>query len=79
MRFDRQLDQNSNRILEVNPGHPLIQRLAERIGASGAGEELETAARLLLDQARIVEGEPLADPVGFARRMSEMMAKGLAE
>ena len=63
----------------VNPKHPLILRLAERVGESGSGEDLEAAARLLLDQARILEGEPLADPASFARRLSEMMARGLAQ
>ncbi len=74
-----QLDAAAHRILEVNPKHPLIRRLSERVGESGAGEDLEAAARLLLDQARILEGEPLADPAGFAKRMSEMMARGLSE
>ena len=31
------------------------------------------ATPLLLDQARIVEGEPLPDPVAFARRMASVM------
>ena len=74
-----QLNAAAHRILEVNPKHPLIRRLAERVGESGAGEDLEAAARLLLDQARILEGEPLADPAGFAKRMSEMMARSLSE
>jgi len=74
-----QLDKAAHRILEVNPKHPLIRRLAERVGESGSGEDLEAAARLLLDQARILEGEPLADPASFARRLSEMMARGLAQ
>ena len=37
--------------------------------------ELEDAAFLLLDQARIVEGETVIDPHAFARRMSAMMQK----
>jgi molecular chaperone HtpG len=36
------------------------------------------AAWLLLDQARIVEGETPSDPAAFARRMSQLVAKGLA-
>jgi molecular chaperone HtpG len=73
----RQLDVAAHRILEVNPKHALIRRLAERVGESGAGVELEAAARLLLDQARILEGVPLPDPSGFARRLSDLVAKGL--
>ncbi|MCW2238298.1 molecular chaperone HtpG [Azospirillum canadense] len=68
----------AKRILEVNPGHPLIKRLAERAKASGAATSLDDAAWLLLDQARIVEGEALPDPAAFARRLASAMEKGLA-
>ena len=44
------------RILEINPGHPLILRLADLAGGDGnADSALTDAALLLLDQARIVE------------------------
>ena len=66
------------RILEINPSHALIKRLAERAKGSGATDALEDAAWLLLDQARIVEGEPLPDPAAFARRLASAMEKGLA-
>jgi molecular chaperone HtpG len=32
---------------------------------------------LLLDQARLVEGEALPDPSEFARRLSAMMERGI--
>ena len=38
---------------------------------------IDDAARLLLDQARIIEGEPLPDPTAFAQRMSDIMTKGI--
>ncbi|MFQ6016837.1 MAG: molecular chaperone HtpG [Kiloniellaceae bacterium] len=91
LKQHRQIDQFAKRILEINPRHPLIRALAERLGAPGAagtdagnaaeyeaGAPLEDAARLLLDQARIVEGEPLPDPTGFARRLSTLLERGLA-
>jgi len=69
----------SKRILELNPGHPLIKRLVDRARTAGASDQdLAEVAWLLLDQARIVEGEALPDPVAFARRLSSMMEKGLA-
>ncbi len=68
----------AKRILEINPSHPLIKRLADRAKADGAATALEDAAWLLLDQARIVEGEPVPDPAAFARRMAGAMEKGLA-
>ena len=66
------------RILEVNPEHPLIVRLAELSTDAKVGEALADAAWLLLDQARIVEGENPPDPAAFSRRLSAMIEKGLA-
>ncbi len=60
------------RVLEVNPGHPLITGIKKLNGA-----EFDDAAFLLLDQARIVEGETVPDPAAFARRLSAVMEKGL--
>ncbi len=60
------------KVLEINAKHALIKRL---MVLSGSG--FDDAAALLLDQARIVEGEPVSDPVGFAKRLSAMMEKAL--
>ena len=65
-------------ILEINPRHPLIVALAKAAKAKGASPELEDAARLLLDQAHVLEGEPVADPASFGKRMTEMMQKAFA-
>jgi molecular chaperone HtpG len=54
-------------ILEVNPDHPMVQRLKY--------EEKRFAewAELLLDQALLAEGGQLDDPAGFVRRLNELM------
>jgi molecular chaperone HtpG len=77
LRQHKQLDKASTRILEINPGHPLIRALAARAQQSGAVDALEDAAHLLLDQARLVEGEPPADALQFARRLAKLMEKAL--
>ncbi len=77
LRQHKQLDAALPRVLEINPRHALIKVLAERAGQDGAQGALDDAARLLLDQARIVEGEIPTDPVAFARRMASVMEKGL--
>ena len=74
----RQMTERAPRILEINPRHPLIKALAERAKKKGAADELSDAARLLLDQAWIAEGEPLADPAAFAHRLADVMTKALA-
>ena len=74
----QQMGEAAKRVLEINPDHALIRRLAEAVGTSGAAAQIEDAAWLLLDQARIVEGEPLPDPAGFARRLASCLERGLA-
>jgi len=78
LRQHEKLDQASKRILEINPKHPLIARLADLAGRDGAASALGDFAWVLLDQARILEGEQLPDPPAFARRLSDLLAKGLA-
>lgn len=64
-------------ILEINPRHPLIMRLRDMVANQSNNEAVRDTALLLLDQARIVEGEPLANPADFVRRMSAALQKGL--
>ncbi len=78
LKAHRQIEGGASRILEINPNHPLIRRMAEQVGQEGAGSRLEDMARLLLDQARIVEGESLPDPAGFARRINQAIERALA-
>ena len=84
MRLERFLKQHSQlkdlskRVLEVNPQHELIRRMAELAKDTAKGVEFDELARLLLDQARIVEGEPIPDPGAFSRRMSSFLARGVA-
>jgi molecular chaperone HtpG len=61
-------------VLEINAGHPLIVALAKTLKDKGAAA-IEEAADLLLDQATILEGEPVADPAAFARRMTQVMTR----
>jgi molecular chaperone HtpG len=77
LKQHQQLDQLSKRVLEINPRHALIREMA-RAADDGQQEALGDLAELLLDQARIVEGEPVPDPGAFSRRMSAFLTKGLA-
>ncbi|GBQ32259.1 heat shock protein 90 [Gluconacetobacter sacchari DSM 12717] len=54
-------------VLEVNPAHPLIRDLAARVAR---GEPITDTALILLDIARIQEGESLKDPTAFASRLT---------
>jgi molecular chaperone HtpG len=78
LRQHRQVTGDSKRILEINPKHALIARLVMLAGKEGAADALGDFAWILLDQARILEGEPLPDPASFAKRLSSVLARGLA-
>jgi molecular chaperone HtpG len=78
LKQHRQLAATAKRILEINPRHPLMRRLAGLVDKDGAAEALGDFAWLLLDQARILEGEQLPDPGAFARRLANVLEKGLA-
>ena len=75
MRQHQQAGTRPPRILELNPTHGLIRRLAAEALQPGAADKLADTASLLLDQARIVEGESLPDPVAFAKRLASMLEK----
>ena len=65
------------RILELNPGHPLIRKLTGLADRPADGEILDEAARLLLDQAKILEGDSIPDPAAFSRRLNLVLERGL--
>ena len=70
-----QLKESAPGILEINPRHALIRSLASAARKSGANSHLDDASWLLLDQARILEGESPADAAGFSRRLAETLAR----
>lgn len=55
-------------ILEINPEHALVGRMKEATDA-----DFSEWALLLLDQAMLAEGAPLADPAAFVKRMNRML------
>ncbi len=67
----------STRILEINPYHPLVIKLTEMLGDKSKKQEVEDVSRLVLDQAKIAEGEAVSDPSFFAEKMSEYILKGM--
>ncbi len=64
------------RVLEINPTHPVIRAMAKR--AADQPDTFADWAWLLLDQARIVEGEPVGDAAAFSRRLTVFMEKALS-
>jgi molecular chaperone HtpG len=79
LKLHKQIDDCAKRVLEINPGHPVIAGLASRIAAAGSSDAVSDAAWLLLDQARILQGEPVADPAAFARRLGAALQRSLGD
>ena len=67
----------STRILELNPYHPLIIKLADMSMDESKRAQVEEVAKLLLDQAKIAEGEAVSDPSFFSEKMSDFILKSL--
>ncbi|TCO80305.1 molecular chaperone HtpG [Plasticicumulans lactativorans] len=55
--------------LELNPGHPLIDRL----DAEADGDRFADLAQLLFEQAVLTEGGSLDDPAAFVRRLNGLL------
>ena len=74
-----QLKGGAPRVLEINPTHSVIKKLAKRAKDKDAGKDkmLKDAAHLLLDQARIAEGEVPNNPAEFGKRLNTVLAEVL--
>lgn len=59
----------SKAVLELNPDHPLVKRLAAETDDGKAGD----LAGLLLEQAEITAGAQLSDPAAFVQRMNRVL------
>ncbi|MCC6105799.1 molecular chaperone HtpG [Acetobacter sp.] len=58
-------------VLELNPAHPVVHNLAEKVKA---GEPITDLAHILLDVASIQSGEPPKDVNAFSRRLMDYLA-----
>jgi molecular chaperone HtpG len=70
-----QLTGASKPVLEVNPRHPLIASLA----ALGDSDRVfkEDTARMLLDDARVLDGDRPSDALEFSKRLARIVERGL--
>lgn len=81
MQMERVLKINQNYqgetkpVLELNPDHALIKAIAENAGKNE--DAIRDAAFLLLDQAKIIQGQPVSNQADFTRRLSDFMLKAL--
>jgi molecular chaperone HtpG len=82
--YDRQLEKilqgagriegGSRPVLEINPDHALVQAIAAKADDSALREDV---VRLLLDQARILDGDKPEEPRAYAERLQRVFERAL--
>ncbi len=65
------------RILELNPDHPVLEKLQGIFDADQSSTELKDYSELLFGQAMLAEGGQLKDPGRFAKLVSELMVQAI--
>jgi molecular chaperone HtpG len=69
------LDSAAKPVLEINPDHPLIKAIAGSTIDDGAFRD--DAVQLLLDQARVLDGERPENPRAFSERLARVFERAL--
>ena len=62
----------AQRVLEINPEHEIFTKL-QNISKDGDSDKLGKYAKLLYDQALLIEGMSIEDPVEFSNLICELM------
>jgi molecular chaperone HtpG len=65
------------RILELNPKHPVVDKLAARFAVDAADTLIGETAELLLASAMVAEGSDLPDPARFNTLLVQAVERGL--
>lgn len=61
----------AERILELNPNHPIFQTLKTLF--TNDKEKVKEVAEVLYDQALLIEGFPIEDPIAYSRKICELL------
>jgi molecular chaperone HtpG len=65
----------AKRVLELNPKHATVEAIRALHEKSATDVRIDVYARLLYEQAVVAEGSKVADPVAFAKRVNELIAR----
>jgi molecular chaperone HtpG len=72
-----QKPEKTKRILELNPSHPLIEKLQGIFRENQNDPRLKLYADLLLGQAHLAESGQVPDPAAFAKVLADVMLRGV--
>lgn len=67
---------NQKKILEINPNHPAIKELLERV-KEDPDNQTEELAKVLYEGAMVNSGYILKEPIGFAKRFYRLLNSAL--
>ncbi len=70
-----QLPKAVAKILEINPNHKIIKKIALNINNKDQQEENNKLIHLLFDQACVIEGQPVENSGDFAKRLNYFLEK----
>ncbi|MBN1600062.1 MAG: molecular chaperone HtpG [Chitinispirillaceae bacterium] len=62
-------------ILEINPEHSILANMNARYEKDPKDEDLEDWVKLLFDQATIAEGQMVADPLAYSKRVNKLLSQ----
>jgi molecular chaperone HtpG len=65
----------TKRILELNPAHPLMEKLSAMFKDNKADPRIKEYAELLYGQAMLAESGQLKDPAAFTRMVADLMVR----
>jgi len=68
----------SQRILELNPRHPIVTELLKRVEENEDDPALDDLTSVLYDTASLHSGFSVEDPAGFASRIHKIIKLGLS-
>jgi len=77
MKSMNQAMPKTKRILELNQSHPIVNSMKKLYDLDSENQKLAEFAELLYDQALLTEGSPIANPLAFSKRLSELIVLGL--
>jgi molecular chaperone HtpG len=77
MRASGQDVPEQKRILELNPNHPLLEKLQSIFAANPDDARLANYADLLYGQSVLAEGGKLPDPGAFSKKVADLMAEAI--